>query len=222
MSQSNKQIVQKYYEEVINGKKFDRMDDYIAERCVFHGVPYVGMGVFPDDSSGDKVLVRLIAIGSPAQGKLQHGDQIVSAEDENGRWDTYQQLKTASWGQGKVGTWVKMKVRRDGQEMDFTFQRALIQGFDFVYSQTKDAFTTYLQKDYPDLKVTIHKYVEEGDLVAVYLTNVGTNSDYQRQAVWDEYDIYRIQDGKIVEAWGLEDIFSQSKQLGFIIQPPSA
>ena len=69
--------------------------------------------------------------------------------------------------------------------------------------------------------MTIHQLVEEGDLVAVYLTNVGTNADYQRQAVWDEYDIYRLQDGKIVDAWGLEDIFSQSKQLGYLIQPPA-
>jgi hypothetical protein len=222
MSQSHKHIVQSYYEEVVNGKNLDRLDDFFADGCVFHGVPYVGMGVFPDDTSGDKVLVRQIAPGSPAQGKLQPGDHIVSAEDENAHWDTYQQLKTASWGQGKVGTWVKMKLRRDGQEMEFTFQRALIQGFDFIFRETRDTFISYLQKDYPDLKVTIHQLVEERDLVAVYLTNVGTNADYQRQAVWDEYDIYRLQDGKIVEAWGLEDLFSQSKQLGYLIQPPSA
>ncbi|OGO41539.1 MAG: hypothetical protein A2W36_01455 [Chloroflexi bacterium RBG_16_58_14] len=222
MFHGNKQIIQKYDEEVVNGKNLDRIDEFFSDRCLFHGVPYVGMGVEPDDTSGDKVLVRQLAPGSPAQGKLKPGDQIVSAEDENGHWDTFQQLKTASCGQGKVGTWVKMKVFRDGQDLDFKFERALIQGFDFIYSETKDTFRTYLQKDYPDLKVSIHHLVEDGDLVAVYLTNMGTNADYNRQAVWDEFDIYRLKEGKIVEVWGLEDNFSQVKQLGYLIEPPPA
>ena len=222
MSQGNKHIVQEYFDRVVNGKNLDQMDEYFVENCVFHGIPYAGLGVFPDDSSGDKVLVRLIAPGSPALSKLKPGDQIVSAEDENGHWDTFQLLKTGSWGQGKIGTWVKLKVRRDGQELDFQFERALIQGFDFIYSETKDTFRTYLEKEYPDLKVSIHHLIEDGNLVAVYLTNVGTNPDYNRQAVWDEFDIYRLVDGKIVEGWGLEDIFSQVKQLGYLIEPPPA
>ena len=222
MSQSNKHIVQKYYEEVINGKDLDRIDGYFSDNCVFHGIPYAGIGISTDSSSGDKVLVRNIAPGSPAESKLKAGDQLVSAEDENGHWDTFQQLKTYSWGQGKIGSWIKMKVLRDGQELDFRFERALIQGFDFIYSETKDTFRTYLEKEYPDLKVSIHHLIEDGDLVAVYLTNVGTNPDYNRQAVWDEFDIYRLVDGKIVEGWGLEDYFSQVKQLGYMIEPPPA
>ena len=116
----------------------------------------------------------------------------------------------------------KATVLRDGQELDFRFERALIQGFDFIYSETKDTFRTYLEKEYPDLKVSIHHLIEDGNLVAVYLTNVGTNPDYNRQAVWDEFDIYRLVDGKIVEGWGLEDYFSQVKQLGYMIEPPPA
>ena len=38
-------------------------------------------------------MINMIAPGSPADGKLQVGDELLWVEDENQRWATYEQIK---------------------------------------------------------------------------------------------------------------------------------
>lgn len=78
---------------------------------------------------------------------------------------------------------------------------------------------------FPDYAVAIEELVAEGDLVAVRMTNRGTNTGSfignpptDKQATWSTFAIFRVTGGKIVERWGLVDLFSLFGQLG--LRPP--
>jgi steroid delta-isomerase-like uncharacterized protein len=76
----------------------------------------------------------------------------------------------------------------------------------------------------PDLKVTIHDMVAEGDKVAIRITESGTHTgaDFAgvpptgKRITWDCIGIYRIENGRLVEEWFNEDSLSIKQQLGII------
>ena len=220
MSKTNVQIVQEYIEEVLNHKHFDRVFDYCAEDCVLHVPPYVGLGLNFDDRSGDKVVLMDIAPNGPAAGSLQAGDEVVRVIDGAKTWETFKDLKSGLWGQGVMGTPITFTVNRAGKLMDIPLKRGRVDGFDLVLSTYIDVWRDGTLKDWPDLKVEIKRIFGEGDQVACYSIDSGTNQEYQRSAVWSEVSIYHLKDGKIVEMWGVEDGFSQMKQLGYQIHEP--
>ena len=136
---SNVEIIQDINEQVFNQKNIDQWEQYISQDYVLHGAPYVGTG-YSFDSSGKKHIVNVIAPGSPAEGKLQVGDELLWEEDEHQRCDTYEQIKQAIV-QGHRGSKFKVGVRRDNQTLEFEFTRDLIEGFD----SPKDQVNLYLQ-----------------------------------------------------------------------------
>ncbi len=220
MARSNKETVQGFYEELINKKLFDRYEDYYAENSIFHSPPYVGMGVATDDTSGDKVMIREVAQGGPAEGHLFTGDQLLRVTDEKNTWESYKQLREPDWGQGILGTPVSIRVLRAGVILDIQLKRGMVQSFDQRSIDFKGIFQFYMTKVMPDQKVTIEHLIEEGDLVVAHCLCSGTNLEYNRQAVWDFTDIFRIKDGKIIESWSVESTYSQLKQLGYKIVTP--
>jgi hypothetical protein len=85
LMKSNVEIIQDVIEQVVNQKKIDIWDQYFSQDYISRGAPFVGMG-FSVDSSGNKHTINIIAPGSPAEGKLQVGDELLWAEDEHQRW----------------------------------------------------------------------------------------------------------------------------------------
>jgi steroid delta-isomerase-like uncharacterized protein len=82
-----------------------------------------------------------------------------------------------------------------------------------------------LHRIYPDLHVEIEELIAEGDKVVSRNTVSGTHrGDYVGQpgtgkrVTYDEIFIFRFAGGRIVETWGVVDVFSQMKQIGVI--PP--
>lgn len=221
MSKTNKEIVQGFFEQVVNEKRMDLWDEYISKDYVSHAAPYVGMGLSAR-TSGDKLIVSSIAPGGPAEGKLQLGDEIIRVEDEYNLWDTFEQLKTAVMGLGKTGTTIKVRVRRGEGSFDYELTRGLIEGFDIPYDVAQEDYRTFLMEDYPDVKVTVKKILEEGDTVACYTESKGTNTDFNREAIWSDSTFYRLSDGKIVEEWYVFDYVMVLKQLGYDIKAPGA
>jgi hypothetical protein len=219
ISRANKEVVLGFIEEVINQKRLDRFDEYFAHDSVYHTGPYVGLGFDEDCTLGEKFILNEIAPGGPADGKMKLGDELLSAQDGQQIWESFDDLRYSTWPRGIVGTPVTVRVRRDGEIVDIKLERGLIPGW--AAPIRKEFFQQYLLVDCPDLQVTVDCILEDGDMVMVYLTNQGTEVRYQRQAVWIEFDLYRVKDGKIVETWGLEDTFGHLKQLGYQIEPPS-
>ena len=220
MSISNKRIFQDFIEKVMNPQNFELVHEYLSEDCVFHTAPYVGLGFTMDDTSGDKILIREIAPNSPAADHLQEGDEIIRVSDERGVQETYEQLSTSNWGQGKVGTPITLTIRREGKDFDVTLTRDRIATFNTTLSDSLEIWKHYMRSTWPDQKSEITLLVEEDDLLSYYMLVSGMNADYNQPAVWAESGIMRFEDGKITEWWSVEDELSQIRQLGYQIEEP--
>lgn len=80
-----------------------------------------------------------------------------------------------------------------------------------------------IRKAFPDLEVELQDMVAEGDRVAVSMTMTGTNeADYRRGGATGKrgtiraFFIWRIEDGRLAESWGVADRFAFLQQLGVI------
>lgn len=82
---------------------------------------------------------------------------------------------------------------------------------------------TALLRAFPDIHVAIEDVIAEGDKVVVRNTVTGTHQgEYRgmpptgRSVSYNEIFIVRFDGGRIVEIWGVVDVFSQLRQLGAI------
>ena len=84
----------------------------------------------------------------------------------------------------------------------------------------------YLRSAFPDFKITIDEVVVSGDKVWARQRGGGTNlgsfaghPPTGRKAFTDVIDVCRIEDGKVVEHWGVPDQLGMMMQLGHITPP---
>jgi steroid delta-isomerase-like uncharacterized protein len=89
----------------------------------------------------------------------------------------------------------------------------------------KDVFAK-LHRAYPDLHITVEDVIEEDDKVVGRNTVTGTHQgEYMgleptgKSVTYNEIFIFRFAGGRIVETWGVVDVFSQLKQLGVTSAP---
>jgi predicted ester cyclase len=87
----------------------------------------------------------------------------------------------------------------------------------------------YLRSAFPDFKITIDELAVIGDTVWARQKGGGTNlgsfaghAPTGIKAFIDVIDVVRIEDGKIVEHWGVPDQLGMMMQLGLIPQPVRA
>jgi steroid delta-isomerase-like uncharacterized protein len=80
-----------------------------------------------------------------------------------------------------------------------------------------------LLRAYPDLHLTVEDLIGEGDKVVARIVCSGTHTgEYMglpptgKSIAYDEIFIFRFDDGRVVETWGVVDVYSQMKQLGVI------
>jgi len=73
---------------------------------------------------------------------------------------------------------------------------------------------------FPDIHFEIIKMVSEDDIVATFVHGEGTQQGpflgippTGKHAQWNSTGFFRVQDGKIVEHWGVPDFFSLMNQL---------
>ncbi len=220
MEQTNSNILRGYFDEVNNQKRLDLIPKYISEKFTGHGSPYVGMGVMTDDSSGDKIIIKAVYPGSPAEGKLMVGDEILSACDGDRTWQTFDELRMGgTWGQGAIGTTLSVCVLRQNAEIEVEITRGLVKGFEYHFDMVEMGTGEFF-KEYPDLKTNLVNLIEAGDMVAYQAEYQGLNTRYGRSAVWDEFGFVRFQDGKITDWWSSDESIPQFRQLGYSIQAP--
>ena len=81
---------------------------------------------------------------------------------------------------------------------------------------------------FPDWSEEVKALVAEGDLVAVRFTSTGTdeggfrgNVATGRRVEIQEYAIYRVAKGRVVEQWVLPDLLGLQQQLGQVHPSPS-
>jgi steroid delta-isomerase-like uncharacterized protein len=86
----------------------------------------------------------------------------------------------------------------------------------------KQVWTTLLRA-YPDLHVSVEDIVAEADKLVCRNVVTGTHQgEYLglpptgRSVTYDEIFIFRFEDGRIAETWGVVDLLAQLRQLGAI------
>jgi predicted ester cyclase len=94
-----------------------------------------------------------------------------------------------------------------------------VEGVKAIFGMFRSAF--------PDVKFTIADMVGEGDVVATLVHGEGTNDgDFMGipathlPAKWRSVGFFRIQDGRIIEHWGIPDMLGILIQIGVIPPPP--
>jgi hypothetical protein len=223
MIKTNSSILRGYFDEVVNQidlqKYLDPFPKYFSEKFIGHVPLYVSMGITTDDSSGVKVTIQSVNPGSPAEGKLLVGDEILHVFDGVRAFLTFDELREGVWGQGAFGTSITIWILRENVEHEIPLTRGQVQGFEFPYHLIVPSIFEYF-RDWRDLKVRVVNAIETGDLVAYHAEYQGYNVRYRRSATWAESGFVRIQDGKITDWWSEEDKLSQLKQLGYTIQEP--
>jgi len=221
MTQTNSDILRGCIDQVANQQQLDLLPKYFSEDYVFHARPIVGLGIAADLGDGEKVTVRGVHPGGPADGRLMAGDEILRVSEGQRTWETFDELTRSPWGPGAVGTSLTLWVRRGEEEHEITVVRGLIPGREMPlpYHVIESSFREW-RKDWPDQETHLVHVIESGDLVAYHAENRGYNARYGRSAVWAEFGMVRVQDGKITDWWSIEDSFSRMKQLGYTIDAP--
>ncbi|HEX8857376.1 MAG TPA: ester cyclase [Thermoleophilaceae bacterium] len=86
----------------------------------------------------------------------------------------------------------------------------------------KQVWATLLRA-YPDLHVTVEDLLGEGDKLVCRNVVTGTHrGEYMgipptgRSVTYNEMFIFRFEDGRVAETWGVVDVLSQLRQLGAI------
>ena len=213
---SNVEIIQDTIEQIVNQKKIDLWDQYFSADYIARGAPYIGMG-FSRDTSEHKHIIDWIVPGSPADGKLQAGDELIWVEDEHRRWATYEEIE-----QGIRGSKYKVGVHRGNQTLESELARELLKGFDTHTDQAKSEMWEFMTKVFPDLKASIKLILADGDMVVSLLEYRGIHAGFGREAVWREAWFVRLSEGKIIEGWPVTDLDTYFRQLGYQLIPPSS
>jgi len=83
------------------------------------------------------------------------------------------------------------------------------------------------RKALPDMRVKVNQMVAEGDLVAVYWTVTGTNTQAGmgfpatgKKITTAGMTLFRFKDGKICEEWSVFDMLSAMQQAGLLPPQP--
>jgi steroid delta-isomerase-like uncharacterized protein len=80
-----------------------------------------------------------------------------------------------------------------------------------------------LLRIYPDIHLTVEDLIGEGDKVVGRTTVTGTHrGEFMGVAptgnivTYNEMFMFRIADGRVVETWGVVDVYAQMKQIGVV------
>jgi predicted ester cyclase len=174
---------------------------------------------FSRDTSGNKHLINMIFPGSPAEGKLQVGDELLWVADEHQRWSTFEEIKQGL-SKGNRGSKIKVGVGRGNQTLEVELSRGYFKGFDTHNNQAKSEMRSFMTDQFPDLTATIKLILADGDMVVSLLEYRGTHAKLEREAVWREAWFTRLSEGQIVESWPIIDESSYFRHLGYQLIPP--
>ena len=214
---SNIEIIQEVIEQVVNQKKIKKWDLFFSQDYMAHGAPYLGIG-YSTKKVGYKLIINFIVPGSPAEGNLQEGDELLWGEDERQRWGNVKALSQAI-GRGQRGSIFKLAVRRGDETLEFELAKGPFH-VDTGCKQAKAEMKIFMTKVVPDLQATIDLIFGDGDMVVCLMTYSGTHATYKREAIWREAWITRLSAGMIVESWPVNDESSFLRQIGYKLVPP--
>jgi predicted ester cyclase len=76
---------------------------------------------------------------------------------------------------------------------------------------------------YPDIHLTVEDVIVEGNKVVARNTVTGTDQGEfvgvgptGKSVTYNEIFVFRFADGRVVESWGVVDVYAQMKQIGVL------
>jgi steroid delta-isomerase-like uncharacterized protein len=94
---------------------------------------------------------------------------------------------------------------------------------DATGAQALEEVFVRLHRAFPDIHVTVEDVIAEGDKVVGRNTVTGTHQgEYMgrpptgKSVTYNEIFIFRFDNGRIAETWGVVDVLSQMRQLGMV------
>lgn len=211
---TNVEIIQETIEQIVNQKKIEKWSQYFGAEYIARGAPFIGMG-FDRDTSEKKHIINMVIPGSPVDGKLQVGDELLWVEDEQKRWGTFDEIE-----QGIKGSKYKVGIQRGNRTIEEEISRGFIEGFETPTDQAMSEMQEFITNEIPDLKASIKLILADRDMVVCLLEYRGTHAKFKRETVWREAWFTRLSEGKIVEGWPIIDETSFLRHLGYQIIPP--
>lgn len=120
---------------------------------------------------------------------------------------------------------------RDRETFDTCYaERIVVHGADQDWTPTHDEHWEQVLgifEAFPDLQATTQAMIAEGDEVFVRWIYAGTHqgavrgvAPTGRRVEWQAWSHYRLEDGRVVEAWQLSDILHLYDALGIVEVPP--
>jgi steroid delta-isomerase-like uncharacterized protein len=120
----------------------------------------------------------------------------------------------AAWATGDVDATIERFVAEDFVEHE------AIPGMDNTREAPRQIFKM-MQAAFPDLGISVHDMIAEGDKVVARITFTGTHSGEflgvpasGNRVAMDGIDIMEFRDGKAVAHWGVTDMAGMMAQMG--------
>ena len=120
----------------------------------------------------------------------------------------------AAWATGDVDATIERFVAEDFVEHE------AIPGMDNTREAPRQIFTM-MRAAFPDLGISVHDMIAEGDKVVARITFTGTHSGVflgvpatGNRVAMDGIDIMEFRDGKAVAHWGVTDMAGMMAQMG--------
>lgn len=123
-----------------------------------------------------------------------------------------------------IRRWYEALSRHDVESVvdmvavDFIHNSSTNQGRDGVRAELDYWFSAF-----PDASVSVEDLIADGDRVAARATTTGTHGGEfmgtpptGKRITVEEYDIFRIENGRIAEAWAAVDFYGMLTQLGVL------
>ncbi|MEN8242852.1 MAG: ester cyclase [Chloroflexota bacterium] len=217
---TNREIIEEVISEVVNQKQLERYPQFVSEEYFSRGDAFIGLG-FSAQPESDTLRLQFIAPGSPAEGVLEVGDELLWAAAGEQRWSTAEEIS-----QGFIGSFrgeaYRVGVRRGEQSLEFELSRGLVPGYDTPREQARANLEEFITEEFPDLRAEIRQIVADGEMVVALLEYRGTHAGQGCEAIWQEAWFVRFADGKIIEDWTVFNGSNYFRQLGYRMVPPGS
>lgn len=219
MAESNKQIVQGLF-DMVNQRRLDWVDQHVAEDCVAVAEAFIVRGVGLKAEDG-KAVVEGVAEWVPGAGKLQPGDEILSVREGDRTYDTLETLLYTPWGLNP-NLKIRVRARHNSEVFECEITPVVDKARRIPYPPSqwiKDLQAFY--ENTPEFHVETEYMVEEGDMVACFITHSGINKKFNnRPYAYSGAYVFGLADGKIVWFFEVHNTAAELCQQGHRILTP--
>lgn len=223
MTASHKPIVQAFI-DLLNSLQWNQVGDFVKEHFTedfaFVLETWIERGLSVHKVDGRAVVERYPFGGSPVEGKLLNGDEILSVREGGRLIEDLDEITYGNWGT-TLAEPVHLQARRDGTpfEVDFTpvlTRKALwpypLEMWRAEYETNPDQLSEF--------HYNLDYLVEEGDTIACITSVTGLDKKFNRFCAFSQALVFEFQGERIARIFEVHNTANEAWQQGHRIIPP--